>query len=71
MTVTNGNAIPSWVSYQEAERISGLSRGSLTKLIGNGRLHAAKAGRVMRISKHSLEKYMRDHGLAEQLRLFD
>jgi excisionase family DNA binding protein len=60
-----------WVGYSEAERVSGFSRGTLRKLIGNGQLRATKIGRYMRIDKHSLENYMRDHNYAEQLRLFD
>ena len=60
-----------WIGLQEAERFSGLSRATLRRLIRNGEIRATKIGGTMMIDKHSLEEYMRDHGYAEQLRLFD
>ena len=62
----NQKVTQDWVSEQEAQRISGLSRETLLMLIEIG-----KIGGATMINKHSLEKYMRDHGYAEQLRLFD
>jgi excisionase family DNA binding protein len=59
------------VGYPEAQRFSGLSRGTLRRLIRDGRLRATKIGGEMRIDKRSMEKYMHDHGIAQQLRLFD
>jgi excisionase family DNA binding protein len=58
-------------SELEAQRTSGLNRRTLRRLMRNGQLRATKIGRVTRIDKHSLAKYMHDHGYAEQLRLFD
>jgi excisionase family DNA binding protein len=61
-----------WVGYAEAKQLSSLSRRTLRRLVKNGELRAsAKIGRATRIDLHSLEKYMCDHGYAQQLRLFD
>ncbi len=60
-----------WVSYTEAEQRSSISRRTLRRLIKDGQLRATKIGGEMRIDKRSLEKYMHDHGYAQQLRLFD
>jgi len=60
-----------WVGYVEAQRFSGLGRRTLRRLISNGQLRAAKFGEVIRIEKHSLQQYMYDHNIAEQLQLFD
>jgi excisionase family DNA binding protein len=60
-----------WISYLEAQRLSGLSRGTLRRLIKNGEIRATMVGGATMIDKHFLEEYMRDHDLAEQLRLFD
>jgi len=60
-----------WVSELEAQRISGLSRATLRRLIKNGEIRATKVGGARMIDKRSLEEYMRGHDLAEQLRLFD
>jgi excisionase family DNA binding protein len=67
----NENATQDSVSYLEAQRFSGLSRGTLRKLVRNGQLRDMKIGRARRIDRYSLEKYLLDHGYAEQLRLFD
>jgi excisionase family DNA binding protein len=58
------------VSELVAQRTSGLSRATLRRLIKNGEIRATKVGGARRIDEHSLEKYMRDRGYAEQLRLF-
>ena len=59
------------VSELEAQRFSGFGRATLRRLVRNGEIRATKVGGATRIDKHSLEEYMRDHDLAEQLRLFD
>jgi excisionase family DNA binding protein len=58
-------------SELEAQRFCGFSRRTLRRLIKDGQLRATKIGGEMRIDKRSLEKYMHDHGYAQQLRLFD
>ena len=67
----NENVTQDWVGYPEAQRVSGLGRETLRRLVRNGQLRATKIGAVLRIDKQALENYMRDHGYAEQLRLFD
>jgi excisionase family DNA binding protein len=69
--VPNERVNQDWVGYPDAQRLSGFSQGTLRRLIRNGQLRATKIGGATMIDLHSLKKYMRDHGYAEQLRLFD
>jgi excisionase family DNA binding protein len=48
-----------WVTYKQAEEISGLSRTTLWKLIGASEIEAARVGRAVRINRESLNAYMR------------
>ena len=48
-----------WVTYKQAEELSGLSRTTLWKLIGAGEVEAARVGRAVRINRESLDAYMR------------
>jgi excisionase family DNA binding protein len=48
-----------WLSYREAETLTGLSRTTLWKLIGTSDIEAARVGRAVRISRQSLSAYMR------------
>jgi len=50
-----------WISYSEAQRYSGLGRTKLWELISNGEVEAAKIGKAVRISRTSLDEYMRRH----------
>ncbi len=50
-----------WLSYSEAQRYSGLGRTKLWELISNGEVEAAKVGKAVRISRTSLDEYMRRH----------
>ncbi len=54
-----------WVTYKQAEELSGLSRTTLWKLIGAGEIEAARVGRAVRINRSSLNAYMK--GSAEAL----
>ncbi len=56
---------PGWVSYSEAQRFSGLGRTKLWELISTGEVEAAKIGRAVRISRRSLDAYMRRNSYAE------
>jgi Helix-turn-helix domain len=67
----NENVSQDWVGYPEAQRFSALSRKTLRRLIRNGELRTTKISGPTMIDKRSLKKYMRTHGYAEQLRLFD
>jgi excisionase family DNA binding protein len=48
-----------WVTYKQAEELSGLSRTTLWKLIGASEIEAARVGRAVRINRESLNAYMR------------
>ncbi len=48
-----------WVTYRQAERLVGLSRTTLWKLIGAGEIEYRRVGRAVRINRASLEAYMR------------
>jgi excisionase family DNA binding protein len=48
-----------WVTYKQAEELSGLSRTTLWNLIGAGEVEAARVGRAVRINRVSLNAYMR------------
>ena len=48
-----------WLTYTEAGEIVGLSRVTLWKLVSAGEVEAAKVGRAVRLSRHSLTAYMR------------
>jgi len=58
-------------SISHVQGFSGLSRRTLRRLIRSSQLRATKNGRETMIDKQSLERYMHDHGYAEQLRLFE
>ena len=48
-----------WVTYKQAEELSGLSRTTLWKLINESEIEAARVGRAVRINRESLNAYMR------------
>lgn len=48
-----------WVDYPAAQRYASLGRTKLWELISTGEVEAAKVGRAVRISRHSLDEYMR------------
>jgi excisionase family DNA binding protein len=47
-----------WVTYKEAEELSGLSRTTLWKLLDAGEIKAARIGRAVRINRRSLDEYL-------------
>jgi excisionase family DNA binding protein len=47
-----------WVTYREAEALSGLSRTTLWKLLSAGEIKAARVGRAVRINRRSLDEYL-------------
>jgi excisionase family DNA binding protein len=47
-----------WVTYREAEELSGLSRTTLWKLLSAGEIKAARVGRAVRINRRSLEGHL-------------
>jgi excisionase family DNA binding protein len=47
-----------WVTYKQAEELSGLSRTTLWTLLTAGEIKAARVGRAVRINRRSLEGYL-------------
>jgi excisionase family DNA binding protein len=47
-----------WVTYREAEELSGLSRTTLWKLLSAGEIKAALVGRAVRINRRSVDDYL-------------
>jgi excisionase family DNA binding protein len=47
-----------WVTYKQAEELSGLSRTTLWKLLCAGEIKAARIGRAVRINRRSLDEYL-------------
>jgi excisionase family DNA binding protein len=50
---------PAWLSYPAAVHYCGLSRTTLSRLVEAGEIDAARYGRAVRISRDSLESFMR------------
>jgi excisionase family DNA binding protein len=48
-----------WISYSEAQRYTGLGRTKLWELVSAGDVEAARIGRAVRISRRSLDEYMK------------
>jgi excisionase family DNA binding protein len=48
-----------WVTYRQAEEITGLSRTTLRKLVDEGEIQIRRVGRAVRINRESLDAYMR------------
>ena len=63
----SGTAIETagWLSYPQAQRFSGLSRTKIWELIAAGDVQAAKIGRAVRISRRSLDGYMKRNSYVE------
>jgi excisionase family DNA binding protein len=47
-----------WVTYKQAEEISGLSRTTLRKLVDGGQVKIKRVGWAVRINRVSLDAYM-------------
>ena len=54
-----------WISYRECTKLTGLSRGTIWKLIGARRVRAAKVGKSVLINRRSLEQYLQEQDYAE------
>lgn len=57
--------VAAWLSYPEAQRFSSLGRTKLWELISTGEVEAAKIGSAVRISRRSLDEYMRRNSYME------
>jgi excisionase family DNA binding protein len=51
--------IREWVTYKQANEITGLSRTTLRKLVDEGEIQIRRVGRAVRINRQSLDAYMR------------
>jgi excisionase family DNA binding protein len=49
---------PEWVSYSDAQKITGLSRVTLWKMAKNGLIPASKQGRAVRLHRKSIDALM-------------
>jgi excisionase family DNA binding protein len=49
---------PEWISYKDAQKITGLSRVTLWKLAKNGLIPASKQGRAVRLHRKSIDALM-------------
>ena len=47
-----------WITYKQAEELSGLSRTTLWKLLSASEIKAARIGRAVRINRRSLDEYL-------------
>lgn len=47
-----------WVTYRQAEEITGLSRTTLRKLVNEGEITMRRIGRAVRINRESLDAFM-------------
>jgi excisionase family DNA binding protein len=54
-----------WLTYCEAQTVSGLGRTTLWTLISAGEVEAARVGRAVRINRKSLENYLRRNSYAQ------
>jgi excisionase family DNA binding protein len=57
-----------WISYREATALTGLSRGTIWKVIAAGQVRAAKVGKSVRINRRSLERYLEEQNYVESVR---
>ena len=60
-----------WLTYAEAQTVSGLGRTKLWQLVSSGEIKAARVGRAVRISRRSLEEFMERQATQPQLPGFD
>ena len=54
-----------WLSYPDAQQYAGIGRTKLWQLISSGEIQAARVGKAVRISRRSLEEYMRRNSYVE------
>ena len=47
-----------WLTYREAQAVSGIGRTKLWELLRDGHIKGAKVGRSVKISRESLDAYL-------------
>ncbi len=55
-----------WITYKQAEEVSGLSRTTLRKLVDGGQIRIKRVGRAVRINRASLDAYMNEEASGEE-----
>jgi excisionase family DNA binding protein len=65
---TNADVQPLFVSYRQAQELTGLSRGTLWGLVSSGNVEAAKVGTRVLIRTESLIHYLESQSYAETSR---
>ncbi len=53
-----------WLTYREAQMVSGIGRTRLWKLLRAGHIKGAKVGRSVRISRESLDEFLEQQNYA-------
>ena len=54
---------PTWITYEEAQRLTSLGRTTLWRIVKSGAVKSASIGRAVRINRESLEEYMEHEAL--------
>jgi excisionase family DNA binding protein len=49
---------PEWVTYKDAQKITGLSRVTLWRMVKDGLIPASKHGRAVRLHRESIDDLM-------------
>jgi excisionase family DNA binding protein len=49
---------PTWITYEEAQRLTSLGRTTLWRIVKSGDVKSLSIGRAVRINRESLEQYM-------------
>jgi excisionase family DNA binding protein len=57
-TLAHSDLQREWLTYAEAQMVSGLGRTTLWKLLNSSKIKAARVGRAVRINRRSLEEYL-------------
>jgi excisionase family DNA binding protein len=57
--VEQTNVEPLWLTVSDSQKLTSLGRTTLWSLVSSGEIEAAKIGRAVRISRTSLDEYMR------------
>ena len=64
---TSAEAQPLYVSYRQAQELTGLSRGTIWALVSSGKVEAAKVGARVLIRRESLVNYLESQPYAEAI----
>jgi excisionase family DNA binding protein len=67
-SLTTAGEEKAWIGYSQAQQFCGLGRTKLWELVSAGEVEAAKIGRSVRISRRSLDDFMRRNSYVESKR---